>query len=732
MISRLAAEIDKEKYRNLVQIYKKNIEKELGTSISEKKVESREYQEFKSQFMPPHLTLYENLCNISEKILKIKPDKKYEATLQEAITISHLNVTPAGTTSFSYFAPIVIILFGSLISYAVFQSMFFVFFFFLTGILVLRPLTKLPEFIANNWRMKASNQMVLCIFYVVTYMRHTSNLENAIGFASEHLAPPLSLDLKKVLWDIETEKYSTVKESMDMYLETWKKWNMEFIEAFHLIESSLYEGSEQRRLNSLDRSLDVILEETYEKMLHYAHNLQSPITMLHMLGIIMPILGLVILPLMVSFMVDPAKGMTAGKLAIYISTIYNVTLPFVVYFMGKAILSKRPTGYGQTDISEDPHIKKYKNVLIKLGKTEVKITPLIFSIVIGAVLLFIGISPILWHAVGLQDIGFSEEDLASPCGHKYCLLGYRDTETGAEGPFGLGASLLSLAVTAAFGISIGLFYKLRSMNVIKIRNRAKKLELEFAAALFQLGNRLGDGLPAEIAFGKVAAVMEGTISGSFFQLVSMNIKKLGMGVKKAIFDPAHGALVSFPSNIIESSMKVLSESIKKGPMIAAQALTNVSRYIKEIHRVDERLKDLMADIIASMTSQIKFLTPAIAGIVIGITSMVSNILGKLGSQLGSMGGVEGQPAAGMEMLAGFGQGIPTFYFQIIVGIYVVQITYILTILANGIENGSDKLNERHELGKNLINSTILYCLIAGSVTLLFDIIAGQILLTVLA
>ena len=45
-----------------------------------------------------------------------------------------------------------------------------------------------------------------------------------------------------------------------------------------------------------------MLEETYEKMLHYAQNLKSPITMLHMLGIILPILGLVILPLVVSFM----------------------------------------------------------------------------------------------------------------------------------------------------------------------------------------------------------------------------------------------------------------------------------------------------------------------------------------------------------------------------------------------------------------------------------------------
>ena len=106
--------------------------------------------------------------------------------------------------------------------------------------------------------------------------------------------------------------------------------------------------------------------------------------------------------------------------------------------------------------------------------------------------------------------------------------------------------------------------------------------------------------------------MEGTVSGGFFKLVSANIRRLGMSIKQAIFDPVHGALISFPSNLIESSMKVLIQSIKKGPIIAAQALTNISRYIKEIHSVNERLRDLMADIISSMNSQIKFLTPAIA------------------------------------------------------------------------------------------------------------------------
>ena len=51
-----------------------------------------------------------------------------------------------------------------------------------------------------------------------------------------------------------------------------------------------------------------------------------------------------------------------------------------------------------------------------------------------------------------------------------------------------------------------------------------------------------------------------------------------------------------------TKMSDIIESIKKGPRVASEALLNISRYIKEIHRVDERLKDLMADIISSITT----------------------------------------------------------------------------------------------------------------------------------
>jgi hypothetical protein len=178
--------------------------------------------------------------------------------------------------------------------------------------------------------------------------------------------------------------------------------------------------------------------------------------------------------------------------------------------------------------------------------------------------------------------------------------------------------------------------------------------------------------------------------------------------------------------MIESSMKVLTESSKKGPAIAAQALMNVSSYIKQMHKVEERLIDLLSETISSIKAQIKFLTPVITAIVIGITSMVSSILGRLSGQMSRIA-EQGAAGSATGLMGLFGDGIPTFYFQAVVGIYVVQVVYILTIMANGIENGQDKLSERFELGKNMVRSTAVYCALAGAIIIIFNMVAGAVM-----
>jgi hypothetical protein len=681
---------------------------------------SREYEIFREEALGKRTTIYENLCNFSERIIKVKPKEKDEIELQKAIETLHLDIRPTGAYSFSVVIAGVIMFIAFLIALSSFFfgeiKIFLPILLLALGALLIKPLSKIPIYLANRFRLKASNQMVLCVLYVVMYMRHTSNLERAIKFAAENIGFPLALDLRKVFWDVETDRYSTIQESLNSYLVGWKDYSLEFVEAFHLIESSLYEGNEERRVTLLEKGLQIMLDGTYDKMLHFTHELKSPITMLHMLGVILPILGLVVFPLLSSFLQGIVKWW-------HLSILYNIILPTFVLVIGFNILSKRMVGFGENDLFENnPQAKKYKNK-----------SALYLSILIGFIFLLIGFMPIILHFVSsdFDQIDFLGE---SVIGGKF--LDYKcvdETVSGCSkfvGPFGIWALILSLFIPLGLALSIGTYYKMTTTDLMKVKNKVDKLEREFTGSLFQLGNRVGSGIPVEISFSKVAENLEGTPTGNFFNVISINIRKLGMSVKEAIFNRERGAILYFPSKIIESSMRVLIESAKKSPIVVSKSLISISVYTDRIHKVNERLKDLLAEITSSMNSQARFLAPMIAGIVVGVASMVVTIINKLGTQfqaLGSEGTVEGVTnLAGLIQILNIEQVIPGFFFQFVVGVYLVEIVIILTMLKNAIDNNDDKIVRRFQIGKNLFFSISLYFIISFVSIIIFNILANGI------
>ncbi len=723
----------------------KRYESKLGASINLDTMEffpgesfSREYVIFRREALEREVGRYERLCHLAERFFHITAKEKDRVRIEKAIETAHLDITSQGAVSLAVFATIFIILFGvglGILLYffsgntlgffeegALKPLDFGVFswplLFLIFGALLIKPLSLYPLRVASRWRLKASNQMVLCILYIVMYMRHTSNLENAIKFAGEHIGEPLALDLRKVLWDVETGKFVTIKESLDYYLERWRDHSLEFIESLHLVESSLYESSEERRIHLLEKSLEVILNGTYEKMLHYAQDLKSPITMVYMMGVILPVLGLVIFPLMSGFLSGLVKWW-------HLAFLYNIILPLFVYFFGMNYLEKRPTGYGSEDILNlYPSFEEYTQLTV----FKKSVSPLPLALVIGFVFVVIGMSPLIYfYSLGTY------EPAHDPVFFGYTFLDFKENNGVLVGPYGMWSMLLSLFVPLGLAYGIAFYYYIWSRRLIIIKRNTKALEREFSGAVFQLGNRVGDGIPVESAFSKVAESMKGTPTGDFLRIVNVNIRKLGMSVKDAIFNPQRGGLTYFPSNLIKSSMKVLVESAKKGPQVVSKSLITISGYVNNVHTISERLKDLLADIISSMKSQTSFLTPMIAGIVVGVTSMMINIINFLGTALADFGSGESvglaSGSAGLSSLTGIldvvniKDIIPGYQFQIVVGLFVVEMAIILSILSSGIDNGIDRVEQRYTIAKSLFVSTSLYFVITFVAILIFSILA---------
>ena len=463
----------------------------------------------------------------------------------------------------------------------------------------------------------------------------------------------------------------------------------------------MFEPDESRRILTLEKSLQVVLEGVYDKMLKFTHSVRAPLTNIYMLGVVLPTLGLALLPL-ASAMIGEFFNY------IHVFVIFNLIVPFFVFYLTDKVLMLRPGGHGDSTLLERnslySHYKNnshyYKAFLISFPFLLIGLIPLIFQFTS------------LPLAFSLQQ-DYSFKELGLDVFGDSMFFGFINVGEDVRGPYGLGALLLGMFFPIGVAMFFSIAYREKTKLLIKEKEKTNQLESEFNNSLFNLGNRLGNGVPAELVFGKVAESSRGLVTEDFFQRVNYNVQQMGMGVDKAIFDNKRGAINFYPSDLIATSMKVLVESSKKGLKIAAVSLMSISEYVKNINKITLRLKDMLAEVISDMKSNMTFLAPLLSGVVVGLAAMITSILGKLrlaeisGESVEGLGGLEG-----LLKIFDVAAMIPPYFLQISVGIYLIEIIFILTSSLVLIDSGENQLEKINKTGFNLKKGITLYFIVA--------------------
>jgi len=158
--------------------------------------------------------------------------------------------------------------------------------------------------------------------------------------------------------------------------------------------------------------------------------------------------------------------------------------------------------------------------------------------------------------------------------------------------------------------------------------------------------------------------------------------------------------------------------VKKGLQVAARSLMSISDYVKNIQKINERLRDLLAEIVSDMSSNMTFLAPLLAGIVVGLASMITLILNKLQGFQSSLntGDLTNSMGTGtfssIISIFDLTKMIPPYFIQVSIGLYIVEIIFILSSALVTIDAGKDPLKEKYELSKNLKRGVYLYLITA--------------------
>ena len=652
-----------------------------------------EYKKYKEYYFGSTFITLEKIVRRLGSLLSLKPPYKKVVEFNKLNQDLHLD--------FSYkdlYSSAVIIfissLIGGIIASVLLKNLFIILFAFIVSLLFYNLIINYPRILYYRLSKKKESQLILAVLFLAMKLRENTNLEIAFEYTTKHLHPPLKLDFLRMLWDTYNKKYSSILEAIDEYIKRWENKAFYFVMGMELLLSSLYEPDQIRREIIIDKAIETTLEGLYEKLSSYVREMQGPINLIYMLGIILPTMLLTIFPLMVVLL---PSVFTPGLLFF----IFNVTIPFLVYLMISQYIEPKRS---ETLPREDLYFFLY------MKKTNIKSK---FYSVLGGVLLsitfFFAVSYLVFKIFNV----FSKVALVTAA-----IL------------------ILSLGLGIAFSHFIYyIFYR-------EFKNRLENIERELSSFLFSLGNKLNENMPIEAALIEIYPQFKNKDIGKFLAVVYRNLKVFGMSVEEAIFDKERGALSKYPSSYLEAAMEVIIESSRVSPKSAAKSAIAISRYFIYLERIKLRLLDLTAEVTSQMKSLVKILAPSILGIIVATSIMSLVILYKLGIAISHIKGLYtnvsseyyGYMSITQSLLSifSFNHMISPSTIYIIVGVFNIIITILISYMLNIIENGRDIIKEKQYIYKNLVISSILFFIIATFGSILLWGFAESMMMTILS
>ncbi len=618
------------------------------------------------------LNLYERLALRAHSLLRLDMEyDEFDRELKSAeLAVRFRHAISLGLVAFFLSLPL------SVTIYAVGQNFITNGIGFLLPLLVLWAVTYLPLYMARLRKLRLIGQAPLGILYLVIAMEVTPNLESSVAFAARNMPDPMGRVFKLLLWLVETRKVPDMEAAFNWYSSQIKEWAPHIAEGLYLVAGSMREVGEMRT-RTLEKAVSVVLDGTKKTMEEFARGLDLPVMVTNAFGIMLPVLMLVMLPIASVF----ASNVNVGPVMLIV---YDLVLPAVLAAVIFYILGKRPG-----------------------SMSEIKYRPTRFRVrIMGSTFNALPWIVTVFFAFAVLQLFLLINDPAA-------LL---PTIRGEQ----VRPSLLTVPAIVALGVPLGLYFMSWSEQNSEIKERVDALEREFASALYQLGNIMSQGVPLEEAMEDVAGRMKGSQTEAFFTTTTSRMKTLGWPVEKVLFDEKVGTMRAFPSNLIRNIMKVILKSAEKGPRSAAMTAISVSRYLKVMQDLKDKIDDMLADAISSIRFQGAVLIPVITGTVVGLGEITSGLLVRISQQVSSIVSAGAISGAGyLNQFLNVEGALQPSYLQLVVGIYVLLSCILLGLFVGGLQEGWDKITIYESIGKVTFAGSLIYVTSASLIAAVF-------------
>lgn len=630
------------------------------------------------------MSFFENFYN-KFIIIKIKAPKKIYDFYKFHLWLNRLNTNPNNILSSNISLFII-----SIITYFIFSIISFQFAFslFISLLILNFYLIYYPIFYTQIVKIKATSESVWILLYLSLYIKRNPNLEKAIQYVAYYMNGILADDFKKIIYDLETNRFNKIEDALEYYQYRWYYINPEFVYAItHLININ-YKSSIDDINKLVDRILEWTLKKSLQRSEEYVENLKEPTTAIVSFLVMMPMITLIMLPLLSIFILNTVSFY-------FIAFSYIIILPVIVFLIAQNLLSKSPFAFSTPDLSLSKDLPR--NGTIKING---KYLPIIFISLIFLSISIIGFYHIINLAIQLLYI--------PPGDSQYLSIIYQDRA--------LYNILTVLTIPLGLGLGIGSYFYLNSYQKVKKIQQIEEIEDEFPIVTYEFASLLEDGYPMEIVIQKTyqnyKIIKSSGVMENFLKITIYNLRK-GFDLINSIFNINNGSINYYPSKLVRESLQLIIYSISKGPEILSKITYNISYNLENVINIKNNVRKILNEIISMLDVTSKNLIPFISALVTvfnnGIISMLFT-LAYFFQLIDQSIGISG--SAGIEQLIvqtfNLYNLIPPTYFEAIIGIFFIEFIIITSYMTAGIKYGFDNTMIDYYIGKNLLLGTIIY------------------------
>jgi|GEM_PF-2482136 len=552
--------------------------------------------------------------------------------------------------SAAFFAMLAVLALFARMNFTVFLMAAFIFP-FITNQLI----TDYPKTTAKQRALTSLGAAPNIIAQLSISLKRNPNLESALAFTAKYGEGEIARDIHKLLWRVWAGKIPSALDALPKLADKWGKWSEGFQRSMYLIISSFHERNLKMKHGSLDRAVEAMLNDILAKMREYTLALHIPTLVLFSFGIIMPLMVIALFPLLGFF------GIPMGLESI---TLFLFASLLGVYLYSNSILARRPITFILPEIETD--VPKGH---LKIGKTVAPALPFCVALAL------IASGPSIFYLLSLSKV------------------------VQLSGAFGWAIKTVNtLPLIWGVGGAMILFYWGTNWFKTAERKRIKQIDAQIPDALYYIRNVLAEGRPMEEALDFAGGMLGSTPLAQQMREASTLIKRRHITTEEAL--TGRESPFEKKSKQLQSVLSMITASLQGGIRSAAETCHVMHNYMRKTSKIERSLQDMLSRNLSMMKLTAMIFAPLVGSIIVVLFALI----------------VKGMSGATQQTnILGFGAmsamttpQIPTPVLQLILGLYVLGLNFVLVRYVTTVESGTDSVKMGMDLSTSLASSLVIF------------------------